>query len=164
MIPPDSADYPDRDRVCAAVEGYLTLDLPDLAAAELDTLSPADREHPSALMALMAVEMNRKRWEAAVDTGLRGCRNAPRRGAFFFHTAYCLHELGRTDAARKLLESAPQKMRGDPLYHYNLGCYLTVLGEGKDAETSLRRAFSMDPKLRDYARRDPDLRTLWPVL
>lgn len=153
-----------RERVCAAVEGYLVLDLPELALEELNSLPESQKLHPAVLAARVAVHMHLKDWKRALSFALKGRRLSPDTGSFYFHAAYCLHELGLTLEAKKSLEAAPSSLRQDPLYHYNLGCYLNVLGQKAEARLSLNRAFKLDEKLREHARQDPDLRSLWAVL
>ena len=75
----------------------------------------------------------------------------------WLQAAFCLHELGRTREALDKLVSGPRGLREVALFHYNCACYLTVLGQLRDAMAALRRAFEMDASYRDNARTDPDL-------
>ena len=157
---PDATADPKRFR--EAVDGYLELDLPDMAEEEIQALPVSMANHAVVLEARLAVQMHRKQWPAAVETGLTGCASAPGRTGFFIHTAFCLHELGRTEEAHLLLLSGPVALRREPLFHYNMGCYLTVLGHPKEAADHLGEAFRMDDSLRRFARSDRDLMELWP--
>jgi Flp pilus assembly protein TadD len=84
----------------------------------------------------------------------------PKEARFFIHAAYCLHETGDTLAARDWLLRGPATLIEDPLFHYNIACYLAVLGDCKRAETHLERAFEMDASLRETAQEDTDLEAL----
>lgn len=157
-------DLPDLKRLRKAVEGYLELGMPELADEELDALPPLLANHPLALDARLAVLMHRQTWPEAVETGLTGCAALPGQPSFFIHTAFCLHEMGRTEEAHLLLLSGPSALRREPLFHYNMGCYLTVLGRPGEAGDHLKEAFRLDRTLRDFARKDRDLEGLWPDL
>lgn len=151
-------------RIRTEIEGYLELGMPEMAAGELEALAPAIFGHPLILEARLALLMHTRRWPEAVETGLTGCGKAPGETSFFIHTAYCLHELGRTEEAHLLLTSGPESLQSDALFHYNMGCYLTVLDRPEEARESLFRAFQLDISLRKFARTDTDLKPLWKSL
>jgi hypothetical protein len=104
--------------------------------------------------------MQLEHWNAAADTGRLLCLKVPDCDEFFLQAAYCLHETGDTLAARDWLLRGPKSLIKVPLFHYNLACYLAVLGEQKRARAHLRRAFSLDRSLREAARKDADLASL----
>jgi Flp pilus assembly protein TadD len=113
-----------------------------------------------ALELRLLAEMESHRWNAAADTGRLLCLKEPKEARFFIHAAYCLHETGDTLAARDWLLRGPATLIEDPLFHYNIACYLAVLGDCKRAETHLERAFEMDESLRETAQEDTDLEAL----
>lgn len=157
-------ELPDLKRLRKEVEGYLELDLPDLAEEELNTLPTVAAGHPYVLDARLAILMHRKAWPEAVETGLTGCAAVPGQPGFFIHTAFCLHEMGRTEEAHLLLLSGPSALHREPLYHYNMGCYLSVLGRVDEARRHLADAFRLDSSLRTFAKSDRDLAALWQDL
>lgn len=161
---PGSDDAPDLKRIRKEIDGYLDLGLPDMAEEELDALPEECLAHPLVLDARLALQMHRCQWTEAVETGLNGCAAFPGQPSFFIHTAFCLHEMGRTEEAHLLLLSGPASLRREPLYHYNMGCYLTVLGRREEAGDHLGEAFRLDQSLRKFARSDRDLEPLWPEL
>lgn len=116
------------------------------------------RKH--ALELRLLAEMESRRWNAAADTGRLLCIKEPKEARFFIHAAYCLHETGDTLAARDWLLKGPATLIEDPLFHYNIACYLAVLGDRKRAESHLERAFEMDSSLRQTAQEDTDLAAL----
>jgi hypothetical protein len=155
---------PDLKRWRQEVEGYLELGMPEMAEEELEALPVGWAEHPMALDGKLAVLMHRQAWPEAVAVGLRGCAAAAGQPSFFIHTAFCLHEMGRTEEAHLLLLSGPAALHREALYHYNMGCYLTVLGRRNEAQDHLDHAFRLDRGLRDFARKDRDLEALWPEI
>ena len=157
-LPPDALLQ--RARALRAACGYMELGLPDLAMEELDSLAGPAADDPEVRELRLLILLKAENWEDAVALGRRLCTDAPERGTAWIHTAFACHELGRTVEAKDLLLAAPSHVREDPLFHYNLGCYLAVLGEPREAEVSLSLAFRRDPALKRYARTDPDLRSL----
>jgi Flp pilus assembly protein TadD len=137
--------------------GWLELGLPEEALSELTTLPARERMRRHALELRLLAEMESRRWNAAADTGRLLCLKEPKEPRFFIHAAYCLHETGDTLAARDWLLRGPATLIEDPLFHYNIACYLAVLGDCKQAETHLERAFEMDESLRQTAQEDTDL-------
>ena len=112
----------------------------------------------------LCLYIRERRWDEAIPHGLTLCATLTGRPAVFIHTAYALHEAHRTEEARALLLSAPATLHNDPLFHYNMACYLAVLGHLRDAEPLLEKALQMDEKLRRHARTDPDLKDLRSIL
>ncbi len=155
---------PERQRILAAVEGYADLGLHDMAWEQFATLNAADRNRPEVHEMELCLFIRERRWDEAIPLGLRLCEAPGERPAVFIHTAYALHESRRTEEARTLLTRAPVSLQTDPLFHYNMACYLAVLGQPRDAEPLLKKALKMDEKLRRYARTDPDLKDLRSIL
>ena len=147
-------------RILRSALGWLELGLPEEALSELGSLSARDRMRRHALELRLIAEMESRRWNAAADTGRLLCLKEPKEARFFIHAAYCLHETGDTLAARDWLLRGPATLIEDPLFHYNIACYLAVLGDSKRAESHLERAFEMDASLRDSAQEDTDLASL----
>lgn len=158
------ADDITRERILSAATGYVELGLPDMAWVELDDLSNGDRLHPDVQEFILSLLVRENRWEEAVAAGRPLCTDPATPPAIFIHTAFALHELGQTDQARATLLAGPDSLHSDPLYHYNMACYLAIGGEFQDAEVCLRTAFQMDPKLRVHAQTDPDLHGLQAAL
>jgi predicted Zn-dependent protease len=153
-----------RERIMAAADGYAELGLTDLAWEEVASLTEDDRNIPEAQELILSLFVRQNRWLEAIEAGRRMCLQRWNRPAVYIHTAYALHELGRTAEAQSTLQDGPECLRTDPLFHYNMACYLAVSGNLTDAEVCLRTAFTMDGKLRLHARRDPDLKELRGIL
>ena len=147
-----------RERILSAADGYAELGLPELAWEEVDSLSDEERSLPEVQEVMLGLLIRQHRWEEAIVTGSRLCAMAANRPSVFIHTAFALHESGRTSEAQATLLAGPESLRKEPLYHYNLACYLAVAGNLQDAEVELRVAFQMDESLRQHARTDPDLK------
>lgn len=147
-------------RLLIAAQGYSELGLPELALDELDQLPDEVNKSPMGIESRLSVLMQAKRWKPALATGRELCRIAPDKTAGFIHTAFCLHEMGRSREALDLLSSGPAALKAEPTYHYNLACYEAALGNIEQARAHLNVSFAMDKSLKDFARTDPDLKPL----
>lgn len=132
--------------------------------AELNAIPKAAQNRPEVLQLRLHHLMMRKSWRRALTLSRKLCRVAPDCGAGFLHAGFCLNQLGRTAAARKMLLKGPPALRREPIYYYNLGCYEALLGHTHDAQRNLEISFRMDETFREIARKDPDLRSMRELL
>jgi predicted Zn-dependent protease len=146
-----------QQRILVAAQGYSELGLPDLALLELETLPSMQQLDPVVVETRLSVLMQAKRWKDALPVGQELCRLVPDKSAGFIHSAFCMHELGDTTAAREILLSGPAALKAEATYHYNLACYAAKLGNLDEARAHLDVSFAMDKKLKDHALNDPDL-------
>lgn len=151
---------PAAEKALQAAQGYLALEMPRDAAAELATIPELehDRVEIVELKALIALKLDD--WDAGLEAAQKLCELQPSRPSGFIHAAYCLHELGRTAEARETLLVGPASLRKEATYFYNLACYNARLDEDEEALQLLDRAFEMDANLRELAQTDPDLESL----
>jgi predicted Zn-dependent protease len=149
-----------HERTLLAAQGYSELGMFDDAIAELDSL-PEETARNSTVMELRTVIlMQAKRWDPALSVSRDLCQAEPEKNSGFIHTAFCLHELGRTSEARDVLLSGPDTLHSEPTFHYNLACYECALGHLDLARMHLEKSIELDKKMRDYAKTDPDLAPL----
>lgn len=144
-------------QIIRAASGWLELGMPDDALEELAGLSGEDRDERKALELKLAAQMSKENWKEASDTAQNLCRQAVDEPEFFLSAAFCLHETGDTDEARKWLLSGPDILEEMPVFHYNMACYLWKLGEGERARNYLAKAVEMDDTFLESARSDRDL-------
>ena len=148
------------DKIKDAARGYLMLKMPKDALTELQHLPVAERESLDSLDLYLAAQMMDEDWNTAADTGLRLCKSKPRKGHYFLHAAFCLHEIGDTNQAKQTLLSGPKELLDAPLFHYNMACYLAALENFQQAQHYLAKAIQLDASLRETASTDPDLKCI----
>ena len=149
-----------HERTLLAAQGYSELGMFDDAIVELDSL-PKEAAQVSTVIELRAVIlMQAKRWKPALSASRDLCRAEPQKTSGFIHTAFCLHELGRTAEARDVLLGGPDALHTEPTFHYNLACYECALGHLDLARMHLEKSIELDKKMRDFAMTDPDLAAL----
>ena len=158
-MPPSLADHElQHDSRLQAAVGYFELGMLAETWEELRTLVDSGRgECPGAVKLRTLLFLREKRWQAALEEAEHLCICDRGSTEGYIHAAYCLHEMGRTADARRLLEEGPGTLETEPLYHYNLACYQVLTGEPLLAMDHLHDAFEMDPELRKTAEKDDDL-------
>lgn len=130
------------------------------ALAELDGMTPADRDRPESLVIRISILMNQQDFESAYRMAAQLCDLLPECDEAFISAAYCLHELRRTEEARTFLLSGPPTLRRQAVFHYNMACYECCLGRLDAARDHLMISFQMNPEFRRAARQDRDLEAL----
>lgn len=128
--------------------------------AELNAIDEPVRDCAEVLQLRLHHLMREKKWARALTVSRKLCRVAPHCTAGFLHAGFCLHELGKTLQAKKLLMKGPVSLLREPIYYYNMGCYDALLGNSKSAQVHLLTSFKMDPSFRDLAKKDPDLQSV----
>ena len=140
--------------------GYLDLGMYLEAHEELENLPAEAKAHPWTSLARLTLLVETGGWQEGIRLGTESFQKWPQEHEFYFKTAYCLHELKRTEEAKETLEAAPGTIRKTALYHYNLACYETQLGNIDKAKHLLKRCFAIEPAYKEEAAEDPDLEPL----
>jgi Flp pilus assembly protein TadD len=148
------------ERRLRAACGYAELGMTSESVTELNAIEDEFQHRPEVLQLRLHHLMRKKHWTRALTVSRKLCRVAPEASAGFLHAGFCLHQIGRTAEAKKLLLKGPTALLKEPIYYYNMGCYEVLLGNLKDAEVHLRISFEMDASFRELAKKDPDLKPL----
>ena len=153
---------PDSFHLSAAV-GWLELGNHGEANDELERIAPAFRIHPDVLKVRYEVYAKAGKWEIAADIAQAITKAVPDVSYGWFHLAYALHELKRTQEAWNVLLPVADKFPDLYLIRYNLACYACQLGNLEEAMQWLDKAFDIADKksVKLMALKDPDLEPLW---
>jgi len=147
-----------------AAAGYAELDMTRESMAELNAIDNALQDRPEVLHLRLHNLMRNKRWTKALRVSHKLCRIAPQCSTGFLHAGFCLHELGKTAEAKKILLQGPRALLSEPIYYYNMGCYDALLGNIRAAQVHLQTSFKMDSSFRELAKKDPDLKSVQEIL
>jgi Flp pilus assembly protein TadD len=147
-----------------AAAGYAELGMNRESIAELNAIDTPSQILPEVLQLRLHHLMREKKWARALTVSRKLCQVAPHCSAGFLHAGFCLHELGKTAQAKKLLMKGPATLLREPIYYYNIGCYDALLGNAKSAQVHLLTSFKMDPSFRDIAKKDLDLKTIQELI
>ena len=164
MAPAGSFRRMSLEKSLLAAQGYIELEMPTDALAELDALPPDERDSEDALQIRLFILMKTQMWGPALDVCSHIRNLFPEGPAGYIHGAFCLHERGRTREARDLLLSGPPSLASEATYFYNLGCYCAVLGDLDSAKNYVATSCRMDEKFTQIARLDPDLKEIRDTL
>lgn len=157
----------DFHRVNAAV-GWLGLDSPADARAELDAIAPAQQSHPAVLEARWLLCAHEKKWREALYVADCELAVMPEGASGWLHRAYALRRVegGGVPQAWDALRPAAEKFPEDPVIAFNLSCYACQLKELDTSRVWLRRAMAGGGKeaIKKMALADDDLKPLWPEI
>src|SRR5260370_2970199 len=132
--------------------------------AELNAIESPFQDRPEVLQMRLHHRMREKKWARALIVSRKLCRVAPQCSAGFLHAGFCLHELGKTAEAKRLLLKGPVALLKEPIYYYNMGCYDALLGNVRSAQMHLQTSFKMDASFLELAKKDPDLNAVRPAV
>ena len=144
--------------------GYAELGMIRESLAELNAIESPFQDRPEVLQMRLHHLMREKKWARALIVSRKLCRVAPQCSAGFLHAGFCLHELGKTAEAKRLLLKGPVALLKEPIYYYNMGCYDALLGNVRSAQVHLLTSFKMDASFRAIAKRDPDLKAVQELI
>jgi uncharacterized protein HemY len=151
----------DTRRALQAADGYLFLNLPAEALAEIRSVKKPENGEPEVLLAQNRVLLHMGRWKQVQRLAQRASKAHPEREEFTVQQAFALHQMQKADEAVGVLESAPDWIRRTGILHYNLACYEAQLGDKNAARECINVAFKMNEAMRKNAKVDPDLQELW---
>jgi len=159
LAPPDS-------HYVSAAEGWLMLNNPMEARAELEHVSKEHRKHPEFLEAQWHIHAAFHEWEPAINTAELCIQVDPKSAFGWIHRSYSLHELKRTKEAWNRLEPATVLFPKDPIIAYNMACYACQLGQMDISLKWLKKALELGvPQvIKKMALTDPDLVPLLPEI
>jgi tetratricopeptide (TPR) repeat protein len=152
---------PDSHHLNAA-QGWLELNNPAEAEAELQQVSSEIQTHPEVLALRWEVHAKARNWQKCVEVANRLVEIAPKIVQGWIHRSYALHELKRTREALDALLPAAPIFPKDWLIQYNLACYCCRLEEFDRSRSFLRQALKLgDAKeIKEMALADADLKKL----
>jgi tetratricopeptide (TPR) repeat protein len=136
--------------------GYLDLKMYEEAVREADIVLAAQPAHPQALAIKSTALWQSNRLREAEPLIARLAELNPRNAGIWINLAYIRRRTQSLDAAVQTLQRAFEANPRDPLAHFNMACYRAVLNQSREALELLRNALSLDPKLKDLARAEPD--------
>lgn len=154
-------DVPDSlARRATEIEGWLELDHPEKALGLLSALLDTTGARPAGLYLRIRAYVAMARFEdARADIAeLRQFGSDP--DWLDLTEAWCLKRLGQVEKAAKCMETLVQRSRRCAVGHYNLGCYLALLGQRERAIDELTIACGIEERFRQEAAKETDLDSL----
>jgi tetratricopeptide (TPR) repeat protein len=148
-----------------AALGWLGLNSPADARAELDAIAPAQQSHVAVLETRWLVCAHEKNWLDALAVARAELDSAPNESNGWLHRAYALRRTpdgGLTQAKEALLPAA-EKFPKEPVVPFNLACYACQMQQLDEAREWLGQAVKVGGRehIKKMALADEDLKALW---
>ncbi len=140
--------------------GYLELKMLDDALQETDAALALEPHNPHAIAMKSAILWYQNRLKEAEPFMAELAELNPRDSGIWINLAYIRRRTQSVEAAAETLQHAFDANPRDPLAHFNMACYRAAQNRTEEALALLRNALSLDPKLRDLARAEPDFQPL----
>ena len=159
-----SLEPSDLHRLNAAL-GWLGLNAPADARAELDAIASAQQSHPAVLETRWLLCAHEENWDDGLLVAEMELQAAPDDSAGWLHRAYALRRTtgGGLEPAWEALLPAAEKFPNEPVIAYNLACYACQMQQPDLARHWLERAFATGNQdaIKKMALADDDLKPLW---
>jgi Flp pilus assembly protein TadD len=145
-------------------DGFLDLRMAARAAQELaaiaapfDTLSPV-------LEVRMRLAFEEQRWADATQLARELVQRLPGSPDYAVQLAYATRRSEGLPPATFILEEARKRFPHVAVIPFNLACYACQSGRSEEAMALLKQAVTLEPRYREAALEDEDLKPLWPLL
>lgn len=145
-------------------QGYLGLGLVNEAADELELIEGKDRMSTPVLLMRCELYMAAKQWDMVDAMAKVVTAREPKIEEAWLHWAYALRRLKGLNEAKAILLAAEAHHAASATLHFNLGCYLSLLGDQVEARRRVGIACKMDKSLQKAALDDPDLKGMWDMV
>lgn len=163
-----------RRRQCETqAEGYLELGMPEQALEVLERIGRPSNFTSHALYLKGEALRTMERYAEALTPLNQAALLSPEDVHLWLAIGWCRKRTGRVDLAIEALERAVEIDGSDALNHYNLACYLSLVGERERALSHLATALRIEPSYRsmvddehdfDAIRDDPEFRALTSII
>lgn len=161
LEPPDSHHL-------SSAHGWIELDCPAEASAEVVKISAESQERPDVLEVRWQICIRKQEWASSLEMAERLLKIAPGHPAGWICRAYTLRRIsgGGLEAAQSCLLEGHARCPQEPVIAFNLACYAAQLGDLPGARGWLAKACVLGhaPAIKKMALNDPDLEALWPEL
>lgn len=143
-------------KIILRAEGFLELDMPEHALAEIKKASEQSLAfHPNLLYLEGAALFQLKRYRDALYPLGQAVLLEPANLRLWLLIGSCQKRIGRCDLAIESLENALLMRPDSPVALYNMACYQALAKHSGESIQYLRRAIYIDEKYRDLAKKEP---------
>jgi tetratricopeptide (TPR) repeat protein len=164
--PPSPLQPPDSIHLEAA-QGWLLLNNPLEAQAELNQIQSRQQQHQEVLGLLYQIHGALNQWDRAHETAQQLVATLPNHPESWIWRSFAARRMTDGGLARALQELLPaaEHFPREPIVPFNLACYTCQLGQLDEARAWLHRAITLGgDEIKQLALQDPDLAPLRPPL
>lgn len=156
--------YPEDQVHLTVAQGYAELKMFLDANEELEKMDAEVRHLPEIPAVRVEIYSGLKKWELLRVVAKKLADHDPDEVQWPISLAYATRRAESIEAAKVILLEAVERHPQEPMLHYNLACYESVLGEVEVAKARLKHALKLEPRMRMMALEDEDLRGVWDSL
>ena len=149
-----------KSRCAAEVEGWLELDCPEKALTKLVPLLDTPGARPAGLCFRTQAFVSLGRYEEALADLEELRLLEPDPDWLDLTEAWCLKRVGKLESAVSCMERLVERSHKSGIGHYNLGCYLALVGRKEPAIEAVTRACGIEESFRQAAATESDLDSL----
>jgi len=128
----------------------------DLAQEKLDLVKGSRYEQTEIAFAQGSIHRERRAYGDAVPFYRKVLQNEPGHPSATIGLGWCLKRTGRLAEAIAPYVDSLQNHPKMAILHYNLACYLSLLGRTAESLTALEQAFRLDEDFRKMAKTESD--------
>ena len=147
-------------RLALEIDGWLDFRSPERALDLLDPLLASPGARPVGLVFRIRAYLLQDKWEEALRS-IDELRELPNDPAWLDLTeAWCMKRVGDLQGSVGCMERLVERSHRSAIGHFNLGCYLALLGENDRAIDEITVACGIEEQFRKLASREKDLESL----
>ena len=147
-------------RLAIEIDGWLDFRCPERALEGLEPLMATPGARPAGLQFRIRARLLLDNWRAALED-LEELRELPHDPDWLDLTeAWCLKRVGSLPGSVKCIERLLGRSHRSAIGHFNLGCYLALLGEKDRAIDEITVACGIEDQYRKLAARETDLESV----
>ena len=134
-----------------AAQGFTELGMFLDANEELEEIDPEVRHVPEVLAVRVEIYRALEKWELMQTVAKKLTEYDPENPRWPLAWAFATRRADSLDAARRILVEAWKAHEKEPLFPFNIACYMCQLGQVEIAKGMLEVAFKMDRGMRMMA-------------
>jgi tetratricopeptide (TPR) repeat protein len=150
-----------EDRHLQASIGYLELGMIEEANNEIECLPPEMKNSSAALGVRLEIYRAAEKWVLMEVVARELWKRHQDQPVYWNDLAWATRRAVGIEKAFEILSQAVQKFTEDAMTNYNIGCYLSQMGEIGKAKEHVGKAIKLDDKFKLLALDDLDLEPLW---
>lgn len=145
-------------------QGYIELGMHLDANEELEEIEPELRDRSEVLQLRLLIYCALSKWELMQTVAKALALRDPDNVQWAVSWAYATRRSDSIEAGRLILLEAVERLPEAAILQYNLACYECLLGDVEVGKARLKHAFKLEPRYREKALDDEDLKTVWSWL
>ena len=137
--------------------GHIDLGMVNKASDELEAIDWDEWMKPEVPSMRVDLYHAAKNWDLMRDIAMHLAESYPDQSGGWMHWAFALREMDQIEEAKDVALRGLELHPDYAILHYNLACYLSLLGQFEPAKKHLNRACVAEERFKQSATEDSDL-------